>query len=205
MVSCPKFHPAVPVTAGCIFILLVQQVRWPWQTLWLTGLVIACLLRSRREWLRVMRRLRYLLLVLLILFAWQTPGELVWPSLGALSPSLDGCRLAAESATRIVCVASIVALMLHALSPREWVGGLFSLAYSLKFLGAAPERFAVRLQLVLDEAGRAEKRPWRYWLDDDARLVDGQGAWQAEPLLGRDRLALLAIVLAYAGWVWVLR
>lgn len=159
----------------------------------------AVVLARARTW-RLVRRVRVLLLVIAILFAWFTPGEaalLDWPQLG---PSREGLALAMVHAGRLLAVVCAVGIMLERLPLARLVGGLYALARPLRLIGVAPERLALRLLLVLRyvEASPRGQGPadWRHWLADES---PSDAAAEAAPVvLARERLGLGEGLLAGA-------
>jgi len=197
-----SIHPAVYVTAGFFLIFLLQVLSLAFLP-WGTGLIVLCaLVFARREWVRVVRRLRYIFLALLILFAWQTPGVMIVPPLGAFSPTWDGVRATVEPAARLLSVVSVVALMLHGLSTEDWVNSLYVLVQPLRVFGLSAERFAVRLRLVLDYTSQRDLH-WRdclHEMDADLGEVSPQ-VWPVRGLRGYDALLLAVLVIVLMGYV----
>jgi hypothetical protein len=195
-------HPAVYVTAGFFLIVLLQTLNASGLAWWAAVLLIAALGLARANWFRLLRRLRYIVLALLVLFAWQTPGIMVLPGLGMFSPTWDGLRAAIEPVTRLMAVVSVVALMLHYLTTESWVSSLYVLVRPLRFLGVEPERFAIRLRLVLDYVGQRELN-WRTCLHEavqDPRDVSDQ-VWRVRVLRNPDRLILVSLYLLFLGYL----
>lgn len=198
-----SIHPAVHVTAGFFLIFLLQVVGaavLPWAT---AAVVLCALAFARREWLRVVRRLRYIFLALVILFAWQTPGVMIVPPLGALSPTWDGVRATLEPAARLLAVVSVVSLMLRGLSTEDWVNSLYILVQPLRVCGLSAERFAVRLRLVLDYIGQRDL-DWRNCLHEmeaGPGDVPSQQTWPVRGLHGRDVCLLVALMIVLIGYL----
>ena len=122
---------------------------------------VVALVRDAARWWRLLRRMRYILLAVCVLFLWQTPGTLLIPALGGWSPTVDGAVQALRHVLRLVAVVDVVAILMSALSVESWVAGLFVLAMPLRLIGVSPERFAVRLNLVLRAADSTQRRSWR--------------------------------------------
>lgn len=112
------------------------------------ALTLTALITSRQHFGLLVRRSRWLLLTLLILFGWLTPGT---PMPGMPGASHEGLLLAAENLARLLIALSVVAMLLTALSPVELVAGLRSLLRPLNLLGVSRDRIAVRLALTLEE------------------------------------------------------
>ena len=99
-------------------------------------------------------RLRFLWLSLVILYLWFTPGDALWPALGAWSPTVQG---AAQGAVRIGVLALMVAaaqLLLQTTGTAQLVAAVHRLSRPLQWLGLNRDRFALRLVLVLETVPR---------------------------------------------------
>lgn len=195
-----KLHPAVLVTAGFFWIAVLQSINsavLPWCA---AAVVLLAIMGSVKDWIRIVRRMRYIFLALLILFAWQTPGILMIPGLGTFSPTWDGLRAVQDPVLRLLAVVSVVAVMLHYLSIEAWVNSLYILLRPLRALGFSPERFAVRLRLVLDYVERRDLN-WRHCLD--AALQETipleEEVWPIRELFWVDRLLILLLFLLMLG------
>jgi energy-coupling factor transport system permease protein len=118
--------------------------------LFLAGLVLGLvgLAVAKSHLLLLLRRSRWLLLTMLVMFGWMTAGTPLPAIPGA---SREGLLLAAENIARLVLALSVVALMLNALSAAELVAGLRSLLAPLAVLKVPRDRIAVRLALTLGE------------------------------------------------------
>lgn len=117
-------------------------------------LILAAVITARHHFGLLVRRSRWLLLTLLILFGWLTPGT---PLPGIPGASQEGLLLAAENLGRLLVTLSVVAMLLTALTPAELVAGLRSLLAPLRLLGISRDRIAVRLALTLEEVEAARQ------------------------------------------------
>lgn len=157
--------------------------------------------------LKLLRRIRFLILAILVLFAGFTPGEALLPAFPELSPSRDGLMLAAEHVGRLVAVVLCVALLLEGLPVSRLVGGLHALMRPLGRLGLPVERLAVRLMLVLRYVESAPAAAWRDWLEDDGIDRDDTDriVFAREVLAGKDLAALVLLLGLAALWFGVTR
>jgi len=117
----------------------------------------------RHEAWRLLRRIRWLLAVLLLAYSYTLPGTPLWPSLGWASPSVEGLQQGALRAGRLVLMLAGLAVLLAYTSRPRLIYGLYALARPLTWLGFDRRAFAVRLGLTLDYVEHAPK-PAR-WLD----------------------------------------
>lgn len=149
-----NLHPASALFFGLSF-LVSASTR--------AGLVLgilsicACgiaLVLAGRQFLTILRRSRWLLLTMCVLFAWMTPGTWI-DALPGLTR--EGLVLAGENVARLLIAIATVATLLRLLPPPALVSGLRSLLAPLALLGDFRDRLAVRMMLTL-EALEAEHR-----------------------------------------------
>ncbi len=159
---------------------------------------------ARTRAIRLLRRVRVLLLAIVVLFAWFTPGEALladWPRLG---PSREGSVLAALHAGRLIAVVCAVALLLERLPLTRLVSGLHTLSRPLGLVGVASERLALRLLLVLRyvEASPRGTGPghWKHWLEDEVEPVEVQSIELERERFGWIDAALAAAVFSALLW-----
>ncbi|MCX7149169.1 MAG: hypothetical protein NTY05_07115 [Rhodocyclales bacterium] len=112
------------------------------------GLILVTLAVAGSHLRLLLRRSRWLLLTMLVMFGWLTPGT---PLPGIPGASQEGLLLAADNLARLFIALSTVALILRALPPSELVAGMRSLLAPLALLKISRDRIAVRLALTLNE------------------------------------------------------
>jgi energy-coupling factor transporter transmembrane protein EcfT len=151
---------------------------------------------ARDRCVRLLRRIRVLLIAIVVLFAWFTPGEAQVADWPRLSPTREGLGLAMEHAARLIAVVSSVAVLLELLAPDRLVSGLYALCRPLAALGLSAERLALRLLLVLryiEPSDGEQAGNWRAW------LLAGDSPQGTVPVhLTRERLGVLEFALALA-------
>jgi energy-coupling factor transporter transmembrane protein EcfT len=182
--------------------VLVQLARGP--LLWGFGLfigVMALAFAARRSRLLV-RRIRYLLLVSLVLFAFFTPGELALPGLGPASPSIEGLRLAVAQGLRLLAVVMLAALLLEYTDEAALVSGMLILSRPLSLLGMSSERLAVRLLLVFRYVEKSPAGGWKSLLAEDVGLEEGGVALRHAALQWQDWMVIGVVVLLGVGGVF---
>lgn len=130
----------------------------------------AFLFARHRAW-RLVKRVRVLLLVLWVLFALFTPGELVVPFLGNAGPTLEGIAAASMHCVQLLVVVLLVAVLLESTRDQELVTGLMVLAGPLGRLGLPVERLAVRVLLVFRYVESPPNGGWRALLVHDDTLL----------------------------------
>lgn len=110
--------------------------------------MMLALLAARQHFVALVRRSRWLLVTIVILFGWLTPGTPLATLPGA---SEEGLQLAAKNLAALLMAISVVAGLLTVLSPAQLVAGLRSLFAPLRLFHLSPDRIAVRLALTLEE------------------------------------------------------
>lgn len=113
-----------------------------------SGLILAALIVANSDLRLLVRRSRWLLLTMLVMFGWLTPGT---PLPGIPGASQEGLQLAADNLSRFFVALATLSMLLKALDPPELVAGLRSLLAPLALLGFSRDRIAVRLALTLQE------------------------------------------------------
>jgi len=168
-------HPAVLIVLLLAFIVRTQSFQLS-ALLGVGGflLVLACTINAARL-LTLIRRLRWIMLSLLLIYAYATPGSpiwstnagwtpSVWPSLAQISPTVEGLTEGSLQLGRIICVLAALAVFSIFLPQQKLMSGLHTLSTPLRFFGFSPERLIVRLTLTLHyaEAALLEKtQDWR--------------------------------------------
>jgi energy-coupling factor transporter transmembrane protein EcfT len=186
--------------------LLVQQAEgWSLAVLSAASLTVA-LVCARVQCVRLLARIRVLLLAILVLFAWFTPGEAVFMDCPRVRPSRESLLLAFTHGARLVALVCWVAILLGRMSADRLVSGLYALVRPCGVFGLPTERIALRLLLVLRYAdvarnGERSGQNWKTWLNPPATIaIDAVQ-------LTRERLGVMDIALPVGACVllWWLR
>ena len=141
-------HPATLIVLGVATIVAASSRDGLALFLGASGLILLALTAAASHACMLARRSRWLLLVMLVMFGWFTPGTSLPFIPGA---SQEGLVLAAENIARLLIALSVVALMLDSLAIPDLVAGIRSLLEPLVLLKVSPDRIAVRLALTLNE------------------------------------------------------
>lgn len=149
------FNPAAQILTW-LLITVTLQLLHPALLLACGALLLAAAwLRSATKLRALLRRTRWIMLSLLLVYGYATPGDALYAPLGAFSPSVEGIRDGLLQLGRLLCALAALSLLLARLDTQQLIGGLYTLAWPLRFLGLSRERIAVRLALTLHYAESA--------------------------------------------------
>lgn len=196
-----SLHPAATLSlwAGvAVFIQTLPPVGVALAALLVLG---AALYIDRARSLKLVRRIRILLAVILLMFAFATPGTAVFSHWVAVSPTWDGLGLGVTHAGRLLAMVSLVSILLAKMPIPQLVSALHVLSAALAPLGVSADRVAVRLSLVLAELD-APRIEWKTWLDTvEAPAEPTVLTLDAPALRQRDYMVITAVMLL-AGLLW---
>lgn len=199
-----KFHPAAQILVWCLLVATLQVVGM--RTLLIAaGLVLLVTLGvSGRKFSHLLRRTRWIMLSLLAIYAFSTPGEALLPQAGALSPTREGVMDGAQQLLRLLAAVGALAILLDRLHRQQLISGLYTLFGPLRLLGLSPERAAVRLALTLHYAEVAMMRGARSWQETLRGLfeVHGDAAHQMELPLYRFSFGDVCLLGCALAMLW---
>jgi energy-coupling factor transport system permease protein len=199
-------HPATLILVWGLLVTALQLLSGPRLLVLASFMLLAPLALSGRKFLLLLRRTRWVMFSLLLIYAYVTPGHAIVESLGAYSPTREGLADGTLQLLRLLAALGGLALLLDRLHRPQLVAGLYVLLAPLSLFRLSRERVAVRLALTLHYAEVAMLRgaqDWRTHLQQlfapvpenfhHIELSLPRFAW-------RDVLAVLA-VLAGSGWL----
>lgn len=187
-------HPAARILVWCGWAVAVEIAALP--QLYLPAVVSATAFvfpRYRAGAWQLLRRTRWLMLVLLLTYAYTLEGHLLWPNLDWMSPTVEGLRYGAERLLRLGLILVALAIMLVSTERARLVYGLYVLARPPAGLGFDRRAFAVRLGLTLEYVETAQPTPLLQRLREPFPVLDAPTRFSlaAERWHISDSLALL--------------
>lgn len=190
-------HPSLTLFLWLCGVLLIQRLPPAvLAAILLIGVVLSGA-SVRQHWQRLLRRTRWLLLVLAVTFLLLTPGERIYPGMPL---TWEGLLVAGEHLLRLVGVLFAVAWLLGRHSLLQIVSGLYGVARA--FGAAALQRGVVRLALVLQYVERGEVGDWRRLLREENGPVAATLVIRYQPARFSDWcLGLGGLLLTLAGWL----
>jgi hypothetical protein len=167
-----KFHPAAQILTWCLLVASMQFLTFEKLTIAAGFVFLSAMMLSTRKFLQLLRRTRWILLSLLLIYAYTTPGQPVLDALGMLSPSREGLRDGVLQLARLLAAIAGLAILLDRLHRQQLIAGLYFLLAPLQLFGVSRERVAVRLALVLHYAEVAMLHETRTWQDNLRSLFE---------------------------------
>lgn len=154
------FHPATLLLAWLVFALGLQWLGVFWLIAVAAICVVLALTLAQERTRGLLRRSRWLLLSLAVLYFFATPGEYLPGFAGALGLTYEGVRQGAEQMGRLLAMLASLALLHRQLGTPGLLAGLHWLMQPFVWR----EKTVVRLMLVLETVERRRAIPWREWL-----------------------------------------
>ena len=143
-------HPFVKILCFVLILLLTNTLRDQWLIALCAGLCLMAVWSNKRNFLRVVRRMRWLFISLLIIYAFTTPGEYIPELLAYASPTYEGGVLGLLQITKLLIALASLSLLFASSSKQDLIAGLYMLLTPLKLFGLNVESFSARLMLTLD-------------------------------------------------------
>ena len=194
-----QLHPA---TRTCIWFSLLLAV----QLLSGMALLAACLLApvfgfgAMRRYGNLVWRARWLLLSLVLVFAWGTAGAPLWT--GTLAPTSEGLHEAAIHLGRMLLVLFVVTLFLENMPLADLLSASRIALSPLRRLGMDPDRSVIRLMLVLHYVENLPRpRDWRFLLEEPESCTDETVEVEDRSLEGEDIFIMLLLVVGVVALV----
>jgi len=186
-----QLHAATKILLWVMLVIIIQLLQAVSLTALSALLLLLAALTRARDLPVLIRRTRWLLLSLLSIYGFATPGEANFPGLGALSPTAEGLHAGAMQAWRLMLLLAGLSVLSATTSREDLLNGIYLLLRPFKRIGADPERIALRLWLTLHYAEQVSR-------------LGMSGGWRILPA-GVERLATAAseVTLGMATFRWL--
>ncbi|MBS4099561.1 MAG: hypothetical protein KGZ83_22375 [Sulfuricella sp.] len=199
-------HPATRLLMWLTFALFLPWLGALSLALASVALLPFLLAGNRSPFIKLLRRTRWLLLSIFLIYALATPGTELLPVLGAFSPTSEGLHSGALQAWRLAILLAGLALLLTATPGKELLAGIYYLIRPFAALGVASDRIAARVWLTLYYAEQTlilTPREWREKLhnalEPDAPTTTHTIHFELASPAPRDWLALGMMVATLGG------
>jgi energy-coupling factor transporter transmembrane protein EcfT len=154
-------HPATVILFWLTFALAMGRLTGlPLRVLAVVLLVASLLLRRPALW-KALRRLRFVLLSLILIYGFATPGIPLVANVPFLSPTLEGLREGTHQMLRVFCLLAWSTLLVGGSRAEDLLVGVYTVLRPLSYVGIGAEKIAVRLWLTLRYVEDVAQRGWR--------------------------------------------
>ena len=197
-------HPASRILTYLLAALVIPGLPFFMLPFALLG-AAAVLVMHQRAPFHLLWRTRWLLLILLLGYAYGLPGGAFLPALGDFSPSVEGLAHGSGQVLRLSALLLWLDILVLALPAEALLAGLYHLALPFSRIGLDTRRAALRLGLTLKAIEDMERGRGNL-----VRLLDTQAAFtlparftvQLHPLRLVDMVVPIA-VLAAMVFLWL--
>ena len=155
-----KFHPVILIVS---FLVFVAMLAFPAPAVLLISSLLLLLFYVRgdghfRPAIVMLRRMRWFLFSILIIFCWFTPGVPIvsWSALSGWLPTVEGLSSGLLRVMALVLVIASVNLLLRSLSRDELLAAIYFIVQPLRLIGVRAEKVALRMTLVFDAMGEVQ-------------------------------------------------
>lgn len=176
-------------------------------------MVWAALFISADTFIGMLKRVRWLIAVMLLIYAYSIPGQYFDYWFFETRPTYEGLQLGVMQMMRLVTMIAGVSCLIG-LTPRSnLIGGIYQLARPFRWLKLDAQRFAIRVGLTLHYVETVEHQRqlkitspdlFLRLLGDISKLADNAECKQVEidvePLTSH-HISLMAILVLLFGWI----
>jgi hypothetical protein len=142
------FHPATWLALWFVFLLLLSRCSL-FSLAVSAVLLVALAVAVARQAITALRRVRWILLSIILIYGWTTPGHAIWPDYASWSPTWEGVQGGAQQILRLGAAVIALGLLIEKLGIHRLFAGVDWLLSPLRLLRMEPERIAARLWLTL--------------------------------------------------------
>jgi energy-coupling factor transporter transmembrane protein EcfT len=165
-------HPAVLIVLWMFLVLALQSLHEVMVMLFIgIPLTLAASKLSAVHLYALLRRTRWIMFSLLLIYGYVTPGDMLFSQAGVFSPTQQGLADGLLQLCRLVFALAGLSIVLGILAQQQLIVGLYALIYPLRYLGLSRERIAVRLALTLHYAESAIADTAADWRGNIERML----------------------------------
>ena len=143
-------HPIIKILSFILTLLLMNFLSNSLLHLLFLGVCMVAMSLQIRSFTRVVMRMRWLFISILVIYGLGTPGELIPYIPLDFAPTFDGLQLGLLHIERITIALATLNILFITGSKQDLILGLYILLSPLKYVGLNIEKFAVRLFLTLE-------------------------------------------------------
>lgn len=132
-----------------VFAILLNQFALMLLLVFMLLMLAILIWHKNQTYFRLLKRLKWVFIVTILVFIFNTPGEHVagWPF--SISPSYEGLIAATTQVLRLALMLAVISHILAINTRERLIAGLYFLLQPLQFFKMDVQRFAARLWLTL--------------------------------------------------------
>lgn len=132
-----------------VFAILLNQFALMLLLVFMLLMLAILIWHKNQTYFRLLKRLKWVFIVTILVFIFNTPGEHVagWPF--PISPSYEGLIAATTQVLRLALMLAVISHILAINTRERLIAGLYFLLQPLQFFKMDVQRFAARLWLTL--------------------------------------------------------
>lgn len=193
-----QLHAATKIL---LWVLLAVLLQWlPTLVLVLMSIILLLLMlyNKAHDFFRLLRRTRWLMISLLLIYGFASPGDPVLPLLGFFSPSIQGLQAGGMQVWRLLMLLAALALLFSTTTQEGLLTGLYVIMRPFNKLGINAERITLRVWLTLNYAQQMSrlKIPLKWNNLSDTLGSIPNGVNEVEFVVTRFQRKDLAVLLA---------
>ena len=119
-----KFHPATQILTWCLLVAIMQFLALETLLIAAGFVLLIALLLSAHKLMQLLRRTRWIMLSIVLIYAYTTPGQPLSDALGMISPSREGLSDGMLQLTRLLAALAGLAVLLDRLHRQQLIAGL---------------------------------------------------------------------------------
>lgn len=142
-------HILVKFLLLILLAVLVAKVRWPLLSwLGLCVVFVACVY-YRTVFLKMLKRVKWLVMFMMLVYAYSIPGEYLSFWLVETRPTYEGLMMGVTQGVKIVTMLAGLAILLGSSPQSVLIGGIYQATLPMRWLGFNVNQFTARLWLTL--------------------------------------------------------
>lgn len=201
----PSMHPLNPALRILLWVGVAVVIPYTpiIELIFLTGVSVVWLSVAANgisPVVKMLKRSRWLLLALFVLYGFASPGQALVPQFSSISPTIEGLSQGCLQAWRLATVLVTLSLLQHYCSRDQILAGLYTLMRPFRAIWLNAERLAARISLTLAYAQSQTEASNRGWAGFNTLLNQVDLVNKPHQV---DRDSNDAIVLSIAPWTWV--
>jgi energy-coupling factor transporter transmembrane protein EcfT len=145
-----NMHPFVKILLFIFTLLLMSYMSNAYLLPMSLILFVYATWLARSDFLRVVRRMKWLFISIFIIYAFGTPGEYIQYIPVSVAPTVEGCVLGVMQIAKLLIALAVLSILFATSSKEQLMIGLHLLLSPLNLLGLNTNKFTARLLLTLD-------------------------------------------------------